>query len=420
MAQFLLLIGPTYLIALALLLNWAYGWFDSFFPFTRNLHFRYISGMIFTVFALLMPAAFFLAAGRVQMFFRRVGYMTVVVVIYLSMFIFAATVILWIVQRVMGHNHPDRIYCEVTDSNDMVKRTKRPLWGPWTYRILGTLIIGAVMNVAVYGQHHARDIQVHRYETTVGKSGGNIDRMKVVLIGDLHLGYNAGPELMEQMVTKINAENPDIVFVAGDIFDNQWSAVREPERTEEILAGIKAKYGVYGVMGNHDVEDNLIFGFNFSAGRTNLTDSRYLEFCEKAGIKILSDEVVTIDDSVYIVGRLDREETGNESQTRLSSAELIEKLDKSKTIIDLEHEPADVETLAAEGYDFLMAGHTHAGQYFPITLGMDLIWYNAWGYRTCDNLQTYVTSGVGCFGPYFRTLTDSEIMVIDIYFKEKQ
>ena len=420
MAQFLLLIGPTYLIALALLLNWAYGWFDSFFPFARNLHFRYISGIIFTVFALLMPAAFFLAAGRVQMFFRRVGYMTVVVVIYLSMFIFGATVILWIVQRVMGHIHPDRIYCEVTDRNGMVKRTKRPLWGPWTYRILGTLIIGAVMNVAVYGQHHARDIQVHRYETTVGKSGGNIDRMKVVLIGDLHLGYNAGPELMEQMVTKINAENPDIVFVAGDIFDNQWSAVREPERTEEILAGIKAKYGVYGVMGNHDVEDNLIFGFNFSAGGTNLTDPCYLEFCEKAGIKILSDEVITIDDSVYVVGRLDREETGNESQTRLSSAELIEKLDKSKTIIDLEHEPADVETLAAEGYDFLMAGHTHAGQYFPITLGMDLIWYNAWGYRTCDNLQTYVTSGVGCFGPYFRTLTDSEIMVIDINFKEKQ
>ena len=420
MAHFLLLIGPAYLIALALLLNWAYGWFESFFPFARNLHFRYISGIIFTVFALLMPAAFFLAAGRVQMFFRRVGYMTVVVVIYLSMFVFGATVILWIVQRVMGHIHPDRIYCEVTDRNGMVKRTKRPLWGPWTYRILGTLIIGAVMNVAVYGQHHARDIQVHRYETTVGKSGGNIDRMKVVLIGDLHLGYNAGPELMEQMITKINAENPDIVFVAGDIFDNQWSAVREPERTEEILAGIKAKYGVYGVMGNHDVEDNLIFGFNFSAGRVNLTDSRYLEFCEKAGIKILSDEVVTIDDSVYIVGRLDREETGNESQTRLSSAELIENLDKSKTIIDLEHEPADVETLAAEGYDFLMAGHTHAGQYFPITLGMDLIWYNAWGYRTCDKLQTYVTSGVGCFGPYFRTLTDSEIMVIDINFKEKQ
>ena len=419
MAQFLLLIGPTYLIALALILVWAFGWFESFFPFAKSLHFRYISGIIFTVFALLMPAAFFLVEGRVQGHFRRVGYMTVVVVIQLSMFVFAATVILWIVHRIMGHFHPDRLYYEVTDENGMVKRVKRPLWGPWANRILGTLIIAAVVVVSVYGQVHARDIKVHRYETAASKSGGNIDHLKVVLVGDLHLGYNAGPELMEQMVTKINAEKPDAVFVAGDIFDNQWKAIREPERTEEILAGIKTKYGVYGVMGNHDVEDNLIFGFNFSSDKTLLTDPRYYEFCEKAGIKILSDEVVTIEDSVYIVGRLDREETGNESQTRRSSAELIEDLDKSKTIIDLEHEPADVETLAGEGYDFLMAGHTHAGQYFPITLGMDLIWFNAWGYRPCGGLQTYVTSGVGCFGPYFRTMTDSEIMVIDINFQEK-
>ena len=416
MAQYLLLIGPAYLIALALILVWAFGWFESFLPFAKNLHFRYISGMIFTVLALLMPAAFFLVEGRVQGFFRRVGYMTAVVVIHLSMFIFAASVLLWIAHRIMERLHPDRIYYEVTDGNGMVKRVRRPLWGPWVNRLLGTLIIAATVTVSAYGQYHARDIKVHRYETAAAKSGGNLDHLKVVLVGDLHLGYNAGPELMEQMVTKINAEKPDVVFIAGDIFDNQWKAIREPERTEEILAGIKAKYGVYGVMGNHDVEDNLIFGFNFSADKTLLTDPRYYEFCEKAGIKILSDEVAAIEDSVYIVGRLDREETGNESQTRRSSAELIENLDKSKTIIDLEHEPADVETLAKEGYDFLMAGHTHAGQYFPITLGMDLIWFNAWGYRACDGLQTYVTSGVGCFGPYFRTLTDSEIMVIDIDF----
>ena len=419
MTQFLLLIGPTYLIALVFLLNWAFGWFETFFSFARSLHFRYISGIIFTVFALLMPAAFFMVEGKVQGFFRRVGYMTVAIVIYLSMFIFAVTVILWIAHQIMGRIHPDRIYCEVTDKDGMVKRVKRPLWGPWAYRILGTLIIAAVAAVSVYGQYHARDIQVHRYKTAVGKSAGNIDHLKVVLIGDLHLGYNAGPELMEQMVTKINAEKPDVVFVAGDIFDNQWKAIREPERTEEILAGIKAAYGVYGVMGNHDVEDKLIFGFNFSSNTALLTDPRYVEFCEKAGIKLLQDEVAMIGDSIYIVGRLDREETGNEKQTRLSSAELIEKLDKSKIIIDLEHEPADVETLAAEGYDFLMAGHTHAGQYFPITLGMDFLWYNGWGYRACGELQTYVTSGVGCFGPYFRTLTDSEIMVIDIDFKEK-
>ena len=149
MTQFLLLIGPTYLIALAFLLHWAFGWFETFFPFARSLHFRYISGIVFTAFALLMPAAFFMVEGKVQGFFRRVGYMTVAIVIYLSMFIFAVTVILWIAHRIMGHIHPDRIYCEVTDKSGMVKRVKRPLWGPWAYRIFGTLIIAAVAAVSV-------------------------------------------------------------------------------------------------------------------------------------------------------------------------------------------------------------------------------------------------------------------------------
>lgn len=416
MAHFLLIIGPAYVIALGILLLWIFGWFETFFPFARNLHFRYISGIILTAFAMLMPAAFFLVNGNVQMFFRRVGYMSVVIIMYLSMFVFAATIILWLIRLIMGWINPDRISHEITDKKGAVKRVKRPLWGPWAYRILGTLIIAAVAAVSAYGQMHARDIQVHKYQTAVSMDGGKIDHLRVVLVGDLHLGYNVGPELMEQMVTKINAENPDAVFVAGDIFDNQWGAVREPERTEKILAGIKAKYGVYGVMGNHDVEDNLIFGFNFSGKNVQLTDPRYMEFCEKAGIRILQDEVAEIEDSICIVGRLDREEPGNESQTRLSSAELIENLDKSKIIIDMEHEPADVENLAKEGYDFLMAGHTHAGQYFPITIGTDLMWFNGWGYKACGGLQTYVTSGVGCFGPFFRTLTDSEIMVIDIDF----
>ncbi len=417
MAHFLLIIGPLYIVALAILLLWVFGWCETFLPFSRNLHFRYISGIIFTGFAMLMPAAFFLADGKVRMFFRRVGYMSVVIIMYLAMLIFAATILLWILRLIIGLIRPESIYREATDKKGEVKRVKRPLWGVWSYRILGTLIITAVAFVCWYGQKHAREIQVHRYETSVNKDGGNIDHLKVALIGDTHLGYNAGPELMEQMVEKINAEKPDVVFLAGDIFDNQWAAVREPERTEQILAGIKAPYGVYGVMGNHDVEDNLIFGFNFSADIVQLTDPRYFEFCEKAGIKILQDEVTMIGDSIYVVGRLDREETGNENQTRLSSAELIEKLDKTKTIIDLEHEPSDVETLAEEGYDFLMAGHTHAGQYFPITIGTDLLWYNAWGYKTCGALQTYVTSGVGCFGPYFRTMTDAEIMMIDIDFR---
>lgn len=53
--------------------------------------------------------------------------------------------------------------------------------------------------------------------------------LNVVLIADLHLGYNIGCKQMEQMTEKINEQNPDLVVVAGDIFDNEYEALDDPE-----------------------------------------------------------------------------------------------------------------------------------------------------------------------------------------------
>lgn len=64
------------------------------------------------------------------------------------------------------------------------------------------------------------------------------------------------------MVDIINQQNPDIVCIAGDIFDNDYGAVRNPDKIAEILKGIKTKYGVYGCWGNHDVTETLLGGFS--------------------------------------------------------------------------------------------------------------------------------------------------------------
>ena len=66
----------------------------------------------------------------------------------------------------------------------------------------------------------------------------------MVLIADLHLGYNIGCRQMEQMVEKINAQDPDLVVVAGDIFDNEYEALEDPDRLAEILRGIQSKWCV--------------------------------------------------------------------------------------------------------------------------------------------------------------------------------
>ena len=65
------------------------------------------------------------------------------------------------------------------------------------------------------------------------------------------------------MVKKINAANPDLVIIAGDIYDNEFEAIEEPEKIQELFASIQSKYGVFACWGNHDLEEPILAGFYF-------------------------------------------------------------------------------------------------------------------------------------------------------------
>ena len=67
--------------------------------------------------------------------------------------------------------------------------------------------------------------------------------MKVVLIADLHLGYSVGSKDMQKMVDRINKQDPDLVVLAGDIFDNEYEALDDPEYLSETLHRFKASTG---------------------------------------------------------------------------------------------------------------------------------------------------------------------------------
>ena len=64
-----------------------------------------------------------------------------------------------------------------------------------------------------------------------------MDGLNVVLVADLHLGYSIGCNDMEKMVKRINALNPDVVIYAGDIFDNDYDALDDPDRLSQIITG---------------------------------------------------------------------------------------------------------------------------------------------------------------------------------------
>lgn len=95
------------------------------------------------------------------------------------------------------------------------------------------------------------------------KQAGDLDSLKIALVADLHLGYSVGTAQMRQMVDKINAQNPDLVVIAGDIFDNEYEALDDPQELASTLADLESTYGTYACYGNHDIQEPILAGFTF-------------------------------------------------------------------------------------------------------------------------------------------------------------
>ena len=113
-----------------------------------------------------------------------------------------------------------------------IKSIKHLLYSVFLRTILGFLVILLSISFTVYGCFHAKMLTTAHYKATIQKSAGNLTDLRMILLGDFHLGYSVGCSQIEDMVNTINSENADIVVIAGDIFDNNFDALDNPERLE--------------------------------------------------------------------------------------------------------------------------------------------------------------------------------------------
>ena len=393
-------IEASMLVAAVLLSIWIGRWIRITAPALDKRSVKIVLTIVFLILSSMIPAAYFMHAGFFQKWFRRIGYFWMVT----EACLFIGMLITLIIAN------------RLAASKGVTRKTVMQ----GGYRKVSTGIVVVLTAVfVIYGCWNASsNTQVTSYDVEVDEDMGSLDELKVVLVADQHFGYNAGCALAEKMAEKINSLDADIVIFGGDTFDNQYDAVDDPERLAEIIAGIKSTYGTYSCFGNHDVEDNLLFGFSLNKDNL-LTDPRYEVFFDKAGINGLADETILIDDSFYLTGRRDLQHSGNESGTRLAPSELTAELDKDRLILCIDHEPPKNKKAAAEleasGTDIVLSGHTHNGQIAPVNFVLKFVGFNAYGYKTLGGLQSFTTSGIGAFGPYMRIGTKSEIMLINIH-----
>ena len=273
-----------------------------------------------------------------------------------------------------------------------------------------------VGGLSLYGFFHATDIKTKTYDIVVKNKDMSEKKLKIALVADTHFGYSVGHKMAKKMIDIINKEDVDLVLIAGDIFDNSYDSMDKPDKIKEYLKSIKSKYGTYAVFGNHDVKEKLFAGFSIGSSKKAFRDNRMANMLKEANIKILDDEVEQIED-FYIVGRKDYSKAGDGTSNRLSIDKLIKDVDTNKFVIVLEHEPRDLDNISKKKADLHVAGHTHAGQFFPLTIGTAIIWDNDYGYKKYNNMHSIVTSGVGVYGPNMRVGTDSEVVIINVKFK---
>lgn len=258
--------------------------------------------------------------------------------------------------------------------------------------LLAVIIIGGIIN--------AYSPRATEYAIEVKKQS-SIENLKIVTVSDIHLGYQIGVGSIKKMVKKINAQHPDIVFLVGDNFDSSMDMVFDLSRVQDALGQIRSKYGVFAVLGNHDVYTE-----------------RMAQFFAASNITLLKDESVLIDNSFYVVGRNDRNLQNGDRYGRAKLTEIMKDTDKTKPVIVLDHRPQAFDEAKENGADLVFSGHSHQGQFFPISLITDRIYTTDYGYDAYGDMQVIVTSGIGFWGPPVRIGTRSEVAVVNIRFSE--
>jgi hypothetical protein len=257
----------------------------------------------------------------------------------------------------------------------------------------------ATVVLIVIGFINAVSPVTKRYDLTVDKSfGDSSDTMSIVAVSDIHLGSIIRKRSMRHLSEMIAKEKPDLVLFLGDLIDGSIG----PVLRDDLLSWLtlpELPYGKYAITGNHEFMSDL---------------RKSIPYIEGKGIKVLSDEVVRLDNGVQIVGRTDRTAMQGSGPGRASLDSLLAQTDTRAPVILLDHQPYDLSALAGTAVDLQLSGHTHNGQMWPLTIITNKMFELSHGYRKFGNTHVIVSSGFGIWGPRMRIGTRPEILSLTL------
>src|SRR5262245_41018174 len=223
-----------------------------------------------------------------------------------------------------------------------------------------------------------------------------LDGTTIVQVSDIHVGgATIGRKFVESMVDAINALDPDLVAITGDLVDG---SVRKLKEHVAPLEKLKSRYGSYFVTGNHEYYSGV---------------EPWCEELAGLGIRVLRNERVSIgngDESFDLAGIDDMEARRFGRPPNLEQA--VAGRDPNRELVLLAHEPRAGFEAERHGVGLQLSGHTHGGQIWPWTYLVYLQQPIVAGLARIGQTQVYVSRGTGYWGPPLRLRAPSEITKI--------
>lgn len=302
-------------------------------------------------------------------FFATIGYVLAGFIIYFILTIIALFIVKWLYQK-------------IRKKKSMLYDSKMLFISIFSSIVI--CIVGIICAQSPNATHLTYDIGLEK-------------DLKVVAMSDLHYGSTGSMLSMEKMIQNINDQNADLVFLVGDVFDNQVKNL-DHDKFVSYINQIKSNYGVYAVTGNHEFICNSL--------------EEIIAFYKGTQVHLLLDEEVTILNEMRLIGRVDY---------RIKNRKKLDEITTSSSLplLVLDHQPQSYKEAYHSNAFLQISGHTHNGQIFPGNIFLKLfnrLEYDSPsnGIHSYDNFTLGITRGYGTWGFPYRLTGTSHYYIIDL------
>lgn len=322
-------------------------------------------------------------------------------------------------------------------SRHLVRRVSRYLLGitsAFTFIFIG------------YGMQHNDEYKTNLL--TIDLPSVYTENFTAVFFSDIHVDPLFNAQKLERLIAQVDSIKPDYLLFGGDLADittEKMDHAGYDSLFKKLTAG--AKVAAVAINGNHEAfmansdnspeewmrkvgfvvldDSTACLGGVCFTGRTDFTVARSRDIERKPLGVLIPDSIKIVEhvkdstDSLADSTRTVAAQDSTMDTVAAAPAITYDTIPLYRPWILLDHQPKGIEkTHSGRLPDFALSGHTHDGQFFPVTVLIDFVWKLAYGKGALSGVLWLVSSGFDCWGPPVRLGSDSEIWVIKFKAKE--